>query len=122
MGHHNHRTQQTVGYEALEGTLLVAQPPGTMPVIRRYLRESDNSTTDHGTSYVALTGIISTRQIWLWESVVRGTPLEWWRTDRWNRSLIVVCLADVLRGVVIFDDHTAHSKRQFIVNERAGVD
>ena len=68
------------------------------------------------------TWIISTCQIWLWEAIVRGTPLEWWRTDVWNRHLVAVGLSDVLRAAVILNDHTAHSKRQLIVNEGTGVD
>lgn len=83
-GHRNHRTQQTVDCGALAGTLLAAQPQGITAVIRRYLRETEKSTTDHGANYVALTGIIGTRQIWLWEVVVRGTPLKWWCTDGWD--------------------------------------
>ena len=49
VGHHNHRTQRIVGYGALEDTSLVARRPGTVPVIRRYLRETEKSTTDRET-------------------------------------------------------------------------
>ena len=122
MEHRNHRTQQIADCGALGGTLPVGRPPGTTPVTQRYLRETEKSTPDHGTNYVALARIIGTRQIWLWKGVVRGTSLEWWGTDRWNRSLVVVRLTDVLRVVVIFHNHSAHSECQLVVDERAGVD
>ena len=70
--------------------------------------------------YVALTRIIGTRQIWLWEGIVRGAPLEWGCTDVWN--LVAVRLTDVLSVAIIFDDHATHSKRQLIVDKGAGVD
>ena len=66
------------------------------------------------------TRIIGTCQIWLGEAIVRGTPLEWWRTDVWN--MVAVDLTDVLRVAVVLNDHTAHSQRQLIVDEGAGVD
>ena len=71
---------------------------------------------------MAHTRIIGTRQIRLWEGIVRGTPLEWGRTDVWNRDLVAVRLADALSVVVIFDDHAAHPECQLIVDEGAGVD
>ena len=70
---------------------------------------------------MALTGIICVRQIWLWEGVVRGTTLEWWSANVWNRD-VAVRLTDALRIVVILDDHATHTKRQLIVDEGAGVD
>jgi hypothetical protein len=79
-----------------------------------------NNRSREAQIYVALTRIIGTRQIWLWEGVVRGTPLEWWRTDVWN--LVAVRLTDVLSIVVIFNDHATHPERQLIVDKGAGVD
>jgi hypothetical protein len=39
----------------------------------------------------------------------------------WNRDLVAVRLTEVLRIVVIFNDHAAHAKRQLIVDEGASV-
>ena len=120
--HRNRKTRQTADYGALEGTLPVAQRPGISPVTRHYLRNGEMNDRPRSTVHVALTRIICIRQIRLWEGVVRGTPLEGWGTDVWNRDLTAVRLADVLRVIVIFDNHAAHAKRQLIVDKGAGVD
>lgn len=122
--HHSHRTRRTVGCGAPEDTLFAAQCPDTTPVIRRYLQEAEKSIIDHAKpqTYVALTRIIGTRQIWLGETIVRGAPLELWRTDVRNGDLVAVRLTDVMSVGVFFDDHAAHSKRQLIVDKGTGVD
>jgi len=58
------------------------------------------------------------RRVLLWRGVVRGTPLEWWRTDVWSPDLVVVYLTELLRVAVIFDDRIPRYKLQLWPVER----
>ena len=53
---------------------------------------------------------VGTQRVWLWEGIVRGIPLEWWRVDAWNPDMIVIRLTDVLSVAVLFNDRIAHSE------------